>query len=148
MRAPGESHHFARAISITCGLAGALLVAGAALADRRFFDRHVLLPYYFLRPASLPTVVRAVAAGLGVALAAGVGPALAGFVARHRLRPTAGGAARAAVALLAALLASEAILRVAKPPETRAWYPRWEFKVGAPHPRYGWAARPTTATTL
>jgi len=106
------------------------------------------LPYYFLRPAGLAPAVRAVAAAAGLGLALVIGPALARLAARTRARLTLGAAARAGLALLAALVASEIVLRIAKPPETRAWYPRWEFKVGAPHPRYGWAARAPAATTL
>jgi hypothetical protein len=141
-----------RAVGVACAIAvacaGALLLVAAARADRRFFDRHVILPYYFVRPAWLPPTVRALAVAAGALLLAAARP-VARLARRVAARPPrAGDVARAAVALVAALLASEGIMRVAKPPETRAWFPRWEFKVGAPHPRYGWAARPGASTTL
>jgi hypothetical protein len=136
------------ACAILCAVLGALLVVAAARADGRFFERHVIQPYYFLRPAWLPPTVRALAAAAGAVLLAATAPV--GRLARRLAarRPGAGDVARAFVALVAALLASEGIMRVAKPPETRAWFPRWEFRVGAPHPRYGWAARRGAATTL
>jgi hypothetical protein len=134
------------AIRITFAIAGALLVAAAALADGPFFERHVLLPYYFQPPRWLPPVARAVAAAAGAALAGLAGPALARLAARRRARLTGPTAARAVVALAAALLASEGVVRLFVPAEPRYRRPRWELTVGGPHPRYGWASYPRRAT--
>jgi len=134
-RAPGG------AIRVTFALLGAALVAAAIAADRAFFERHVLLPYYYVRPAWSPLAVRAMLVVAGLVLAAVVGPAAA------RRRWQWGGAVRASIALLAALPASELVLRIVEPADARSRWARWAFNVGALHPRYGWASRPAAATT-
>jgi len=140
-----ENRVVGRAVRIVFVLLGAALVAAAIAADRPFFERHVLLPYYYVRPGWLPAAVRALMVVAAVVLAAVVGPALA----RGALRPgwQWGGVARAAAALLAALPASELVLRIVEPAGALARSPRWEFKVGALHPRYGWMSRPARAST-
>src|SRR4029079_16355088 len=116
------------AVRIAATALGVAQLAGGALADRAWFQRHVLLPHYFHPSPSLPALVRVAAAAAGAALLA-LGPALG------RVLALAG--ARAVVPLLAALLACEAILRVVG---LDGRTPRLELVVGAPHPRYGWAA--------
>ena len=134
-----------RAIRITCAVAGALLVLAAGAADGPFFERHVLLPYYFVRPASLPVTARATLAAAGVALAVLLGPALAYLARRPGRRPSV---TALAVAVVAGLLAAEGGLRALRPGDTRRFPSRWELKVCALHPRYGWAARPGEASRL
>src|SRR3954471_430346 len=86
------------AIAITTAALAAALLWVAARADDAWFERHVLLPYYYFRPARLPGTARAAArvAALGV-LAAGA--LLGRWWRRARPRVTAAGTARAALAL-------------------------------------------------
>jgi hypothetical protein len=135
------------AVHIAFVAIGLALLAAAIAADRPFFERHVLLPYYYLRPDWLPAAIRTLIVVAAVVVAGVVGPAAARRAARPRARRGGGGAVRAAVALLAALPASEAVLRVVQPADAQARSPRWEFRVGEPHPRYGWLSRPARATT-
>jgi hypothetical protein len=137
----------AAAAGVALVTAGAALLAAAAGADGPWFERHVLLPYYFVRPPHLAVAARALLAGAGALLLA-AGPRAARGLGRRGARLTPGALARLALALAAALVASEVVLRLVQPPEPRARWPRWEFKVGVPHPRYGWAARPGQARTL
>jgi hypothetical protein len=136
---------------------GAALLLGAWRADAGWFERHVILPFYFLRPAHLPAAVRAAGALGGAALLAaawGLGRARRApeqQATNARLAEPAPWPARwpsILAALAASLLAAELVLRTFN---VSAGGPAWrgyELKVGQPDPRYGWAAVPGHTTTI
>ena len=139
------------ALEATAALAGGLLLAASLLADRAWFERHVLVPYYYVPPRGLPWLLRFGAAGIGLALILVVRPALGRLAARAR-GPVARGqlgrgalalALAFALALLGALLAGEGILHLVSPSEMRRWHPPIHVKVGQTHPRFGWVSRPS-----
>jgi hypothetical protein len=120
--------------------AGLALIAFAVKADRSWFSRHVLLPFFFIEPRGLVVAVRAGAVVAAAAL----------FVAARaivRLGPKPGPSRRGragavVVALVAALPAAEGVLRLQALAAERRRPSRFELRVGDRHPRYGWAARP------
>lgn len=107
----------------------------AAIANDAWFERHVVVPAYRLAPPHwvLPTL-RFGVLGLGLLLAACA-------VAASR-RATAGGVARAAVALALSVCVSELVLRFLQRPEPEMPNPRLEWILGVPDARTGWAFVP------
>src|SRR5262249_21025674 len=126
-----------------------LLIAGpalwllwfAAMADRAWFERHVLVPAYRLPPPTwtLPTLrILAVALGLTLLVCA--------FAAARRA--TMGGVVRTAVALVLAIGAAELVLRFFQRPEAEKPNPRLEWILGVEDPRTGWAFVPNRTMVL
>jgi hypothetical protein len=131
---------------------GASLLLGAARADNHWFERHVILPFYFVRPAHLPAAVRTAAVLAGVALLAA-----AWRLWRARRAPDPGPAARPRSpaqwpailgALAASLVAAEVVLRTFDVSGEGPAWSGYELKVGQPDSRYGWAAVPGRTTTI
>lgn len=112
----------------------AALLAGAALLDRSWWTRHVVVPACYLPPAQweLPAVRLALAVA-GLALLA---------CALLVQRPSPGGVARVALSVLLACAAAEIVLRVIDRPESRTPHPRLEWLLGALDPRTGWSFVP------
>jgi hypothetical protein len=107
----------------------------AATADAAWFQRHVVLPAYYLPPpAWLHSALRGASAALGVGLA------VCGMAAGRRATP--GGVARVAAALALSLCASEGALRILQRPEAERSNPRVEWVMGAVDARTGWAFVP------
>ncbi|HZX95412.1 MAG TPA: hypothetical protein VFE90_12905 [Myxococcales bacterium] len=125
-----------RAICCTVLLIGAAaLAAFAALADRAWFLRHVVVPAYYLPPPpiTLPLLRLAVAVA-AIALV---------FCARLALRrATPGGAVRVVLAVGLSLVASELVMRAVERPEVETPNPRLEWRLGDRDPRTGWAFVP------
>ena len=112
----------------------ALLLAAAGRIDVAWWTRHVVVPACYLPPAAwLLPAFRASLAASGLALAA------AALLVR---RPTAGGFARVAVAVVAALCVCELLLRVLEKPERNTHHPRLEWLIGAADARTGWSFVP------
>jgi len=124
-----------RLAGLAIAVPAAFLLWFAAIADRGWYERHVLVPAYRLPPPgwTLPAV-RLGALALGLALAA---CALA--AAR---RATAGGLVRVAAALLLSVCSSEIVLRILDRPEPEKPNPRLEWMLGVEDPRTGWAFVP------
>src|SRR6185436_15951773 len=135
------------AVELVLGAAGLVLLAAAARMNAAWIDRHVVLPYYF--DQSLPGWIIGVARGV---------LALGGIVLLVVTRPRvvrrlgaasvgAGSLAGVLVAVVASVLATEAILRVAAlGPASGS--PRYELKVGERYPRFGWISRPARTTPM
>jgi len=110
----------------------------AATADAAWFQRHVVLPAYYLPPpAWMHSALRGASAVLGIGLA------VCGLVAGRRA--TAGGVARVIAALALSLCASEAALRILQKPEAERSSPRVEWMMGGVDARTGWAFVPNRA---
>lgn len=131
------------AAPLALGGAGLALLSAAVVADGRWVDRHLLLPFYF---NPVPTVwVTGFVRGALILVAM-----LLLFVARRRLAaaPVSGAAAaRALAAVVASVLATEAILRLSAP-HPASGSPRYELKVGQRHPRFGWISRASQTTAM
>jgi hypothetical protein len=124
-----------RIVFLALGAPAAALLWLAAIANAAWFERHVVVPAYRLPPPAwvLPAL-RLGAIGLGLLLTACA-------VAAGR-RATAGGLARAAMALALSVCASELVLRLLRRPEAEMPNPRLEWVLGVPDPRTGWAFVP------
>ena len=119
----------------------AALFAFALLADRAWFERHVVVPAYRLPPS--PWALPAVRAG-----AAFFGCLLAFFAVAAWRRATAGGIARVSAAILLSLVVSELLLRRFDRPESEKTDPRLEWILGVEDPRTGWAFVPNREMVL
>jgi len=114
-------------------LAGALFFAAGGV-DAYWWERHVVVPACYLPPA------RWILPALRIALSA-TGLALCAAALRVQRR-SAVGAGRVALAVVAALCASELALRIAERDEKSTRHPRLEFLLGAPDARTGWSFVP------
>ncbi len=139
-------------------LVGAALLVTAWRCDRAWFDRHVFLPYYYPYLASTRSVspIRLGAAAVGAALVT-----LAGKLGTRSERRSESGALTSPrdgakpslwpgtiVALGAAVLAAEGVLRIGHLAWHEAGSARYELKVGHRDPRYGWRSTASRATRL
>src|SRR5258708_35906294 len=114
-------------------LAAAIFFAAGRM-DAAWWARRVVVPACYLPPARwiLPAV-RAALFAAGLALC----------VVSLRIRPpSAAAAGRVALAVVAALCASEMALRFAERDEKGRHHPRLEFLLGAPDARTGWSFVP------
>jgi hypothetical protein len=133
-----------RVIATTlCAAAGAALLAFAGAVDTRWFERHVLLPWYYpWAPSWIPNT-RAAAAICGALLLA-----LAWPLGRALARSTLGGWVRVALAVVLGLLTSEIVLRRSEH-GTAYWRAlKLEFHFGRTDPRFGWVLFPSRTTVL
>jgi hypothetical protein len=130
-----------RIVFLMIAAPAAALLWFAATANDAWFQRHVVLPAYRLPPPAwaLPAL-RIGAAALGLILAA------CAVVAGRRA--TAGGVARAGVALALSIGASELVLRHFQRPEPEMPNPRLEWILGLPDARTGWAFVPNRTMDL
>jgi hypothetical protein len=130
-----------RIVFLALAAPAAALFWFAAIANDAWFERHVVVPAYRLAPPHwVPPALRLGAIGLGLLLAA------CGVAASRRA--TAGGVARAAIALALSLGASELVLRLLRRPEAEMPNPRLEWVLGVPDPRTGWAFVPNRTMDL
>ena len=130
-----------RLAGLAIAVPAALLLWFAAIADRGWYERHVLVPAYRLPPPAwtLPAVrIGAIALGLGLAACA---------LAAAR-RATAGGLVRVAAALLLSICSSELVLKILDRPEPEKPNPRLEWILGVEDPRTGWAFVPGRTMVL
>jgi hypothetical protein len=139
-RSPGGSF-----VAIGCAGCGALLLVVAWRFDVPWFDRHCVLPCFWLPPSPwLHPALRAclAVAGLGCIGAAPIAP-------RLLARPFAFAAtARIAAALGLAVALSEGVLRLLDG-QTPIWRSaKIEFRIGRPDVRYGWVLLPRRTTVL
>jgi hypothetical protein len=123
------------ATELSCAAAALGLVAFATVADVAFYERHVAPNFCIDRPIGGWIAVRIVAAALAVFLGFYVRPRLGRVVGRTSRRELAITAAGVAVALVAALVVGEILLRRA----------RWDDRIGGHNvadlesdPRLGW----------
>jgi hypothetical protein len=131
--------------AIACIGCGAALLVAAWRFDAAWFDRHSVVPCFWLPPSpSLHPTVRAclALAGLGCVAAAPI-------AARVLARPGAvAAAARIAVAVGLAVVLSEGMLRLLDG-KTAIWRSaKIEFRIGKPDARYGWVLLPRRTTVL
>lgn len=134
-----------RWIATTISAAGGVaLLALAGAMDAPWFERHMLLPWYYpWAPASLPRDFRLGTVVAGVALIAACWP-----LGKALARATFAGCARVALAVLLALGASELILRRGERGTTRWRATKLEFRMGRTDARFGWVFLPSRATVL
>jgi hypothetical protein len=127
-----------------CAAGGVALLVLARALDAPWFERHMLLPWYYpWAPAFLPGWFRLATAVAGAALLAACWP-----LGKLAARATFAGCARVAVAVVLALGASELILRRADRGTTAWRAPKLEFRIGRPDARFGWVMLPSRATVL
>lgn len=133
-------------------LLGSALIGAAIFANRRWFDRHVFLPFFFLRPVWITIPLRIGLATAGVAVWGTFhSDRRPSADEKRRSRPPSfrGAAAlRGALALAMAGAAAEGILRWTKPIPDGPGYRQYELRVGRRDPLFGWTARPSQTTTL
>jgi len=123
-----------------CGLA--LLVAAGAL-DGRWFERHVLLPWYYPWAPAWVSHTRVAAAVCGIVLLA-----LAWPLGRGLARSSLAGWLRISLAVVLGLATSEVVLRL-KEHGTSYWRSlKLEFRFGRDDPRFGWVLLPSRTTVL
>jgi len=128
-------------IAIALAVCGAALVVAAARFDAAWFERHSVVPCFWLAPrAWIHPLARAILALAGVCAAL-----LAPVVARRRaVAPVA----RIAAAVVLALCVSEAALRLLDR-KTAFWRAaKIEFRIGERDPRFGWVLLPRRSTVV
>jgi len=128
-------------IAIALAVCGAALLVAAARFDAAWFERHSVVPCFWLAPrAWIHPLARAILAIAGVC-------ALLLVPVASRLRAVAP-VARIAAAVVLALCVSEAALRLLdrKTPFWRA--SKIEFRIGAQDPRFGWVLLPRRSTVV
>ena len=126
-----------------CAVSGAALLAFARVVDGRWFERHVLLPWYYPWAPSWISNARIAAAVCGVALLA-----LAWPLGRALARSTLAGWLRVTLAVVLGLATSEVVLRLNEH-GTAYWRSlKLEFHFGRTDPRFGWVLLPSRTTVL
>ena len=126
-----------------CGASGAALLLLAHAVDGRWFERHVLLPWYYPWAPSWTGDARIGAAVCGALLVVGAWP-----LGRAVVRSTFAGWLRVALAVVLGLGTSELVLRL-KEHGTAYWRSlKLEFQFGRADPRYGWVLLPSRTTVL
>jgi hypothetical protein len=130
-----------RIAALLISLPALLLLWFTVIADRSWFERHVVVPAYRIAPPVWTLPALRVTAGL-------LGLALMACAAAAARRATPGGAVRVAIALLLAVCASELVLRHFQRPEAEKVNPRLEWILGVEDPRTGWAFVPNRTMVL
>jgi len=126
-----------------CASCGAALLVAARALDGRWFERHVLLPWYYPWAPSWVSDTRIAAATCGVILLA-----LAWPLGRGAARSTFAGWLRILLAVVLGLATSEVVLRL-KEHGTTYWRSlKLEFRFGREDPRFGWVLLPSRTTVL
>jgi hypothetical protein len=126
-----------------CAATGAALLTLAGALDSRWFERHVLLPWYYPWTPSWISNGRIGAAVCGVLLVAVAWP-----LGRALARSTPGGWLRVGIAVVLGLATSEVVLRRSEH-GTAYWRAlKLEFHFGRTDPRYGWVLFPSRTTVL
>ena len=126
-----------------CASCGAALLVAARALDGRWFERHVLLPWYYPWAPSWVSDTRIAAATCGVILLA-----LAWPLGRGAARSTFAGWLRILLAVVLGLATSEVVLRL-KEHGTTYWRSlKLEFRFGREEPRFGWVLLPSRTTVL
>jgi hypothetical protein len=124
-------------------MSGAALLAFARAVDGRWFERHVLLPWYYPWAPSWISDARIGAAALGISLIA-----LSWLVGRALARSTVAGRLRVTLAVVLGLATSEIVLRWNEH-GTAYWRSlKLEFHFGRTDPRFGWVLLPSRTTVL
>jgi hypothetical protein len=132
-------------VTIVAAGCGAALLVAAVRFDAAWFERHCLVPCFWLAPpAWLHPSARASLAVAGIC-----GVLLAPLAGRPASKPgTALAAARIAAAVVLALLVSDGALRLLDG-KTAFWRSaKLEFRLGKPDPRFGWVLLPRRTTVL
>ena len=126
-----------------CAACGAALLVAARVLDGRWFERHVLLPWYYPWAPAWVSDTRIVAAVCGLVLLA-----LAWPLGRGVARSSLAGWLRISLAVVLALATSEVVLRL-KEHGTAYWRSlKLEFRFGREDPRFGWVLLPSRTTVL
>ena len=130
----------ATTVCVTCGAA---LLAGAHALDGRWFETHVLLPWYYPWAPSWVSQTRIAAAMCGAVLLVFAWP-----LGRALARSSVAGWARVFLAVVLGLAASEVVLRLNEH-GTAYWRSlKLEFRFGRSDPRFGWVLFPSRTTVL
>ncbi len=130
-----------------CIACGAGFLAAARAVDNSWFERHVLLPWYYpWAPSWVPSWVfgtRIAAAVCGLLMIGAAWP-----LGRRTARSSVAGWLRISLAVLLGLATSEVVLRL-KEHGTSYWRSRkLEFRLGRQDPRLGWVLLPSRTTVL
>jgi hypothetical protein len=130
-----------RTVGLLIAAPAVALLWFAAIANRAWFERHVLVPAYRLPPPAWTLSALRIGA---IVLALGL---LACAAAAGR-RATMGSVARVAVAVVLSICVSELVLRFFQRPEPQMPNPRLEWILGVEDPRTGWAFVPNRTMVL
>jgi nucleotide-binding universal stress UspA family protein len=126
-----------------CGVCGAALLVAARVLDRRWLERHVLLPWYYPWAPAWVSDTRIAAAVCGLVLLAFAWP-----LGRGVARSSLAGWLRISLAVVLSLGASEVVLRLQEH-GTAYWRSlKLEFRFGRQDPRFGWVLLPSRTTVL
>jgi hypothetical protein len=130
-------------------LCGVWLLFLAARADDVWILRHVVLPSWFLPPATMRGfhLARAATALLGVFALGVLAPKAGRWAGSQSGKTLTGSCVRIAAALLFAVIASEMVLRNWDS-EPFGRKTRLEFGLGRPDPRFGWVLVPSHSTLV
>jgi hypothetical protein len=132
-------------VTIFAAGCGAFLVLAAWRFDAAWFERHCLVPCFWLAPPGwLHPSARAFLVVAGMC-----GILLSPVAGRLASKPGAGvAAARIAVAVILALLVSEGALRLLDGKAAFWRSAKLEFRMGKPDPRFGWVLLPGRTNVL
>jgi hypothetical protein len=135
----------AATVAIVFAGCGTALLVGAWRFDGAWFERHSVVPCFWLPPPSwLHPLARASLAVAGICAVL-----LAGGAGRWVAKPGAvASAARMAVAVVLALVVSEAALRMLDAKAAFWRSAKLEFRIGKTDPRFGWVLLPRRSTVL
>ena len=138
-----------RALEALLALPGFLLLALAARATPEWFERHVVVPEFYLPPPGwmLPAL-RTVVALTGLLFVLVLRPLAGRAAMRLGPRETLAAAARISVAVLLSLAVCEGALRAIDKPDLESPHPRLESRLGVPDARLGWALTPEKTTPV
>ena len=130
----------ATTLCVACG-AGFLFAARALQGS--WFERHVLLPWYYPWAPAWVSGTRTVAAACGLLLIGAAWP-----LGRRAARSAVAGWLRISLAVLLALATSEVVLRLNEHGTSYWRSHKLEFRFGRDDPRLGWALLPSRKTVL
>jgi hypothetical protein len=135
-------------VELLVALPGVALLAFAAHADQRWFDRHCVQPFYLWPPDWYLPVLRAALVAGGVLFVFILRPRAGRAAERLGLSATLAAAARIGIAAVLAVGASELVLRAFDKPDKDTPHPRLETHLGMPDPRLGWVFVPHRTTDV
>jgi hypothetical protein len=136
------------AVELLVALPGVALLAFAAYADQRWFDRHCVHPFYLWPPNWYLPALRTALVGGGALFVFVLRPWAGRAAERLGLSGTLAATARIGIAAVLAVGASELVLRGFDKEDKDTPHPRLETHLGKPDPRLGWIFVPHRTTDV